>query len=68
MTIEVPALLDEHAAAARLTCKPVTLRRWRAAGIGPAFVRVGRLIRYDLRELERWIATQTVGGAGRKAG
>lgn len=66
--IEFTPLLDERAAAARLNCKPVTLRRWRRVGEGPAFIKVGTLVRYSAAELERWIAAQTVGGASRKAG
>ncbi len=37
-----------------------TIRRWRAEGFGPNFVRFGKAIRYDAATLERWIQMQTV--------
>lgn len=36
-----------------------TLAHWRVAGIGPAFVRVGRAIRYRRSDLDSWLAAQT---------
>lgn len=34
-----------------------TLANWRAQGIGPAFRKIGRAIRYDVEELDRFIDT-----------
>ena len=34
---------------------PDTLRRLRREGGGPLYARIGRAIRYDLRELDRWM-------------
>ncbi len=48
-------LLKEGEAAQRLTCKQSALRRMRREGRGPRFVRVGRLIRYRLSDLENFI-------------
>ena len=42
--------------------KPLSLRTlasWRKAGTGPAFVRVGRNIRYPLDALQSFIAART---------
>lgn len=42
--------------------KPLSLRTlasWRKAGTGPAFVRVGRNIRYPLDALQAFIAART---------
>lgn len=36
-----------------------TLTQWRYRGIGPRYVKVGRHVRYDWRDLERWQAGQT---------
>ncbi len=35
-----------------------TLANWRSAGKGPAFVKMGRRVRYDLREVNRWFEAQ----------
>lgn len=35
-----------------------TLANWRSAGRGPTYVRVGRSVRYRLRDVESWIASQ----------
>ena len=46
-------LLDEHAAAARLALAAKTLTRWRWAGIGPVYHKIGgRLVRYAVTDLD----------------
>lgn len=35
-----------------------TLEQWRSRGKGPAFVRVGRRVRYRRREIEEWMEHQ----------
>jgi DNA-binding transcriptional MerR regulator len=40
-----------------------TLRDWRYRGVGPAYVRVGQQVRYDLRDLERYRDAQRVEAA-----
>jgi helix-turn-helix protein len=52
------ALVDERRAADILNAAPATLSRWRYAGKGPRFVKIGRLVRYSMRELERYISQQ----------
>ena len=53
-------LLNEHQAAATLGNLSVkTLQRWRWAGRGPRFIRIGSCIRYSLDELQRFIAANT---------
>ncbi len=47
--------LDERAAAERLGVKPSTLRAWRQRGQGPAFVRLGRAIRYLPQDLAAFL-------------
>ncbi len=49
-------LLNEAEAASRLTMRPATLRVWRCEGRGPAFVKVGRLVRYEPAEIEAFLA------------
>jgi hypothetical protein len=41
--------------AACLSFSPRTVRRWRVQGIGPAWFRVGRAVRYDPAEVYRWL-------------
>jgi excisionase family DNA binding protein len=54
-------LLTPDDAAAYLGALPVrTLERWRYAGTGPAFVRVGKHVRYRLADLDAWIAERRV--------
>ena len=48
-------LLDEHKAAGLLGLSVKTLRRWRWAGRPPAFVKIGRAVRYDPAAIEALI-------------
>ena len=55
MTFEVAEqlrLMNEHEAAAILDLKPTTLRRWRWAGRGPPFIKIGGAVRYDRADIE----------------
>ena len=47
--------LTEVDAAARLGLKVATLRAWRHQGRGPAFVRLGRAIRYLANDLDDFL-------------
>jgi hypothetical protein len=48
----------EHAAR-YLGLSPRTLHNWRWMGIGPAYVKMGRAVRYDRRTLDAWMAGRT---------
>ncbi len=48
-------LLNEREAADLLAIKPTTLRRWRWAGKGPRFLKIGGAVRYDLAVVEAFI-------------
>jgi hypothetical protein len=52
--LEIP-MLSTAEAAARVGCAPVTLARYRIAGDGPIFVKIGRLVKYRDDDLENWI-------------
>lgn len=56
-------LIDTTATSVFLGVPVQTLKNWRADGEGPPYVKVGRLVRYDPRDLDRWIKKQTVGAA-----
>ena len=48
-------LLTENEVADVLHVEPTTLRRWRWAGSGPAFVKVGNAVRYDPDDVSAFI-------------
>ena len=55
MTTLSNRLLDEDGAAEMLGCSPALMRKFRRVGGGPAFCRIGRLVRYQLGDLEAFI-------------
>ena len=48
-------LLKENEAAEHLALEIATLRRWRWAGKGPRFLKIGGAVRYDVADLELFI-------------
>jgi hypothetical protein len=50
-----PVLLTTREAARHLALEPQTLEVWRGRGQGPAFVKIGALVRYEQREIEAFI-------------
>jgi excisionase family DNA binding protein len=50
------SLLDTSSAADFLNISSRTLETWRLTGGGPAFVKVGRRVRYHRSDLESWLA------------
>ena len=54
-TLETDRLVDEREAASILDCKPQTLSVWRLRGQGPAFHKIGRLVKYRLSTLAAYI-------------
>lgn len=61
-------LLTEQKAAEVLNCTIAALRRWRRERRGPRFVKLGRLIRYNLSDIEAFVeqSTQAVVQQGRR--
>lgn len=57
---EMGDLLNPEQAAQFLHVRPQTLACWRLYGKGPAFAKIGRLVRYDRRILEEWVNRNTV--------
>ena len=51
----VSPLLREQEAAAILNVKVSTLRRWRWAGKGPRFRKIGGAVRYSVEDLKTFI-------------
>jgi hypothetical protein len=53
-------LPEELAKRWRITAR--TLQRWRAAGSGPAYLRIGRRVVYRLSDVERFETAQVCAG------
>lgn len=67
--VRAGGLIDEVAAAELLGLAPSTLRNMRCSGGGPPFTRVGdRSIRYDPRDLEKWISARRVNSTSQRCG
>jgi len=50
-----PDLLKPPQVAKRCQVSETTLRRWRAKGIGPPFMKAGLVVRYSRAGLEQWL-------------
>ncbi len=53
------ALLTTAQAAKYLALGQRTLENWRCRGVGPAFVRLGRVVRYRVSDLNAWLSVRT---------
>lgn len=53
-------LIDEVEAADILGVKKQTMGVWRIRGCGPAFVKIGRLVKYKLSDIRNYIDSRTV--------
>lgn len=60
MTERVP-LLTPAELAALLAVPESTLADWRYRRSGPRYLRLGRLVRYSLEEVDEWLAAGSVG-------
>jgi predicted DNA-binding transcriptional regulator AlpA len=50
---------NTNQAAAHLGVSPSTLEKWRCAGTGPKFIKLGvRRVGYDKADLDDWIASR----------
>jgi excisionase family DNA binding protein len=56
-------LLSPLEAAEYLGVARQTLNCWRMAGKGPAYVKMGRMVRYSESDLRSWVDAHTKGGA-----
>ncbi len=54
----MPRLLTTKAAAEYLGLQAGTLENWRYKSIGPAFVHLGRSVRYEVTALDAWVEQQ----------
>lgn len=58
--VTTPALLTTEQAAEWLTVTPAALRAWRTRGGGPAWIKLGNLVRYDVADLRAWLTENRV--------
>lgn len=55
-------LLNEREAGRFLGVTAAGMRGWRAKGLGPPWIRIGkRLVRYDAGVLRKWVEEQAAG-------
>ena len=54
--LNTPQMLNEKQAARVLCVSVAALRRWRRERRGPAFSHLERCVRYDVREIEHFLA------------
>lgn len=56
-------LMTEEQVSKLLHVSVASLRRWRLERRGPAFIKVGSLVRYKPEDLEQWLTIQPTGGS-----
>ncbi|WP_022883078.1 helix-turn-helix transcriptional regulator [Gryllotalpicola ginsengisoli] len=56
LTVTVSPLMDSREIAAYLKVSESTLSRWRSAGQGPPFLRLGGIARYRIEAVDAWLA------------
>jgi predicted DNA-binding transcriptional regulator AlpA len=54
--------LTERDLTAELRMKPQSLAMWRTQGRGPAYVKLGQLVRYRRSDVEIWLKSRVVRG------
>jgi hypothetical protein len=57
-------MFDERAAAKMLGCSVALMRKWRLFGEGPAYCKIGRLVRYRHEDLDAFLAAHRVETGG----
>jgi predicted DNA-binding transcriptional regulator AlpA len=57
-------LIDEREAAGTLGCSVALLRKWRLFGDGPAYVKIGRLVRYQQADIDAFLESHRVTTGG----
>lgn len=62
-TPDVKHLIDEGALATHLGVSRSTLQSWRYSGRGPRFIKLGRMVRYRVADVDAYLAANTRNGA-----
>ena len=58
------SLMDERQLAEFLGIRPDTIRKWRVFKKGPRAIKIGHLVRYQMADVEAWIAACPEIGTG----
>lgn len=58
--LPAPLFVDTPNAAAILSVTRKQLESWRTQGCGPAYSKLGRLVRYSVADLQRWMEDRRV--------
>ena len=58
-TTTASKLLDTNQLAEQLLNKSNTIEGWRIKGVGPRYIKIGRLVRYRPEDVELWLEAQT---------
>jgi hypothetical protein len=61
-------LLNERETAKVMRVSVQLLRKWRADGTGPAYIKLGKCVRYSMDDLERYVSSRRSGAVGGDAG
>jgi predicted DNA-binding transcriptional regulator AlpA len=61
-------VLDTAGVSGRTGVSVSTLEKWRVAGIGPRFLKLGRLVRYAEADIESWLASRRVASTSEQLG
>jgi len=59
----VDRLIDQNEVASIIGVAPKTLERWRWQGVGPRFLKIGRLARYHYSDVVEYVNQIKSGGA-----
>lgn len=59
ISLDDDILYAEEVIAGHLVCGVKTLQAWRHRGGGPAYIKIGRLVRYLGRDVNQWTAGRT---------
>ena len=62
--LPVDRLFDERAAANVLSCSVALLRKWRLFDEGPAYCKIGRLVRYRQSDIDAFLDSHRVATGG----
>ncbi len=59
-------ILERNAVSGILQVSLACLRRWRPAGEGPEYKKIGPLVRYRSEAISQWVEELLLGGNGRR--
>ncbi len=67
-TNQIRQLFDTNLAAEYLgNLKPNTLEGWRVQGVGPRYVKCGRLVRYSVTDLDAYLESRVRSSTSQRA-